>query len=138
VARERISTIAGEGCVQSFVEAAERDLELETDLGEDNGLPLAVGQAGRQYHVTGFKEAFQNGTARLFVSPGWLETLGTSTPSVTLADLHRRGPLRRIEVDYGSGQISTIAKVAPSPGPSGATECLILTPTAVPLQIPAP
>jgi hypothetical protein len=133
VAREQISTIEGKDCVQSFVEAAERSLEPEMDFGDDNACPLAVGQAGREYRVTGFTGLLRPGTARLQVDPGWSPSLDTSTQSVSLADIRNRGPLQRIEVDFGAGLVSTVASITRSPGPSGATECLLLTPTAVPL-----
>jgi hypothetical protein len=134
--RARITATSGADCCAAYVEDLEYDLRAAVRPGDPHShLPMAVGYTSTpQLAVTGIVDVHSDGTAVVRADDRWTtaEAVRASGHATAVDDLHAAGGTARVLVQFEDGSRAMTARAEPSPGPSGALECLTLRPTAMP------
>ena len=136
VSSDDISKIDGDNCVETYINRLESELRPHLDTTVSGDVQLAVGTGGREHAVIGPIDPSARGVARLAVASIHSEAGRDPAQRITLDDLLQHGPVKTIEIDYGDGRLSAVAQTRVAPGPSGAPEYLLLTPTIIPPDLP--
>lgn len=131
-----VATLDGDECVQAYVNHLESELSPQIDATADRDVQLAVGTGGREHAVIGPIDPSTHGVVRLAAAS--IHSNAGRDPSlrITLNDLLQHSPVNSIQIDYGEGRVCSVAATRLVPGPSGAPEYLVLTPTIIPAELP--
>ncbi len=137
VSPDDVTTVDGDGCVQSYVNRLESELRPPFDAGVPGDVQLAIGTGGREHAVIGPIHPTDHGVIRLAAASIHSDAGRDPDLRVTLKEILHHGPIRTIEIDYGDGRISAVASTRVAQGPSGAPEYVVLTPTVIPQDLPS-